>query len=415
VQQCIRNATQPQAQPPAPQQTTPQVTPATTTTQGLTTADEQAIARQQWTIESFESALSELQSLIQQGKCEAAEDLVDELDEWLDELDSPSPIIRPAGLGPPPRIPTRLIDEWDRRIDEILDSCPKPGRVKLDVSAILGLHNGERARYGYEPLRWSIRLAGNAQTYADQLARTGQLAHASRDGRGIERENISSGLPGWSTNQLLDSWFAERQYFRPGIFPDVSVTGDWYQVGHYSQAIWPTTTSIGCGLSYGSGFSWLVCRYSPGGNKDGKPVGQIQAPEVASVPGSNSNVRPRLIGGDYGLGQSATATDEESLGRRASLFDLGIYAGGAWTSDWFDLEQPAEDGSDCPVGPYDYFDHAFRFSAGETAAPVPADRTFFFYSGLFGEPSLLDTPAPTSPNSYDAMGRYLYSGCRLDF
>ena len=99
VQQCIRNATQPQAQPPAQQQTTPQVAPATTTTQGLTTADEQAIARQQWTIESFESALSELQSLIQQGKCGQAEDLVDELDEWLDELDSPSPIIRPAGLS----------------------------------------------------------------------------------------------------------------------------------------------------------------------------------------------------------------------------------------------------------------------------------------------------------------------------
>lgn len=32
---------------------------------------------------------------------------------------------------------------------------------------------------------------------------------------------------------------------------------------------------------------------------------------------------------------AAKAQDQE--GRRASLFDLGIYAGGAWTSDWFEV------------------------------------------------------------------------------
>ncbi len=35
---------------------------------------------------------------------------------------------------------------------------------------------------------------------------------------------------------------------------------------------------------------------------------------------------------------------QDTMGRRASLFDLGIYAGGAWTSDWF--EAPVDKGGD---------------------------------------------------------------------
>jgi hypothetical protein len=51
--------------------------------------------------------------------------------------------------------------------------------------------------------------------------------------------------------------------------------------------IWPTTTDLGCGDAQGGGFDWLVCRYSPGGNKDGQPVGQ--PPVVAN---SNTAIKP---------------------------------------------------------------------------------------------------------------------------
>ena len=64
----------------------------------------------------------------------------------------------------------------------------------------------------------------------------------------------------------------ERRSFRPGIFPAVC-TGDWSRCAHYTQVIWPTTTDVGCGKARGGGFEWFVCRYSPGGNKDGRPVG----------------------------------------------------------------------------------------------------------------------------------------------
>lgn len=137
---------------------------------------------------------------------------------------------------------------------------------------ILDLHNIERAALGLRPFTWNVGLAQGAKEYANHLARTGRRVHASREGRGIVRENLSQGLLGWTAEQLMDSWLKEKQLFRAGTFPDVC-NGDWSACGHYSQMIWPDTTDIGCGIAMGSGFSWLVCRYSPGGNKDGKPVG----------------------------------------------------------------------------------------------------------------------------------------------
>jgi hypothetical protein len=67
-------------------------------------------------------------------------------------------------------------------------------------------------------------------------------------------------------------------------------------VAHYTQMIWPQTTEIGCGYAPGGGFNWLVCRYNPGGNKDGKPV-----------------IQPRLIGGDYGAPGKPVIADNSGV------------------------------------------------------------------------------------------------------
>ncbi|HEX2211210.1 MAG TPA: hypothetical protein VHG93_26235, partial [Longimicrobium sp.] len=42
-----------------------------------------------------------------------------------------------------------------------------------------------------------------------------------------------------------------------------------------------------------------------------------------------------------GAGGEAWAQDDMMMGRRASAFDLGVYGGGAWTTDWFEI---GEDG-----------------------------------------------------------------------
>jgi hypothetical protein len=158
--------------------------------------------------------------------------------------------------------------------------CPEKRRtatlqpLKAFDQRILDVHNAERAAVGAPPLEWNPTLAIDATGWAQQLARTGQLVHAPREGRGIERENLSEGNLWWTTDQMMNNWLGEKRYFHPGIFPNVCSSGDWSQCAHYSQMIWPTTTDLGCGEATGSGHTWLVCRYSPGGNKDGKAVGE---------------------------------------------------------------------------------------------------------------------------------------------
>jgi len=169
----------------------------------------------------------------------------------------------------PPSTPARTNPASDAAIGagfSSIASLPAAG------VAILAAHNAERASVGAPALKWNESLAIHATEYAQQLAKNGQLTHAPREGRGIERENLSEGNPWWTTRQMVDSWLSERRFFHPGIFPNVC-NGDWSSCAHYSQIIWPTTTDVGCGEASGHGHKWLVCRYSPGGNKDGKAVG----------------------------------------------------------------------------------------------------------------------------------------------
>jgi hypothetical protein len=151
---------------------------------------------------------------------------------------------------------------------------PRPP-LKLDKtsSRILDIHNVERFAVGAPPLRWDPALAAAASAYAAEMARTGQMVHAPREGRGITRENLSEAAHGSSPDQLMRNWLAERRNFVPGTYPNVSRTGNWLDVSHYSQIIWPTTLYVGCATARGAQWDFFVCRYSPGGNKDGKSVG----------------------------------------------------------------------------------------------------------------------------------------------
>jgi len=71
---------------------------------------------------------------------------------------------------------------------------------------------------------------------------------------------------------MIASWSTERARFQRGTFPAVSRTGNWADVGHYSQMIWPTTTRVGCAIASSARVDALVCRYAPAGNIDGRRV-----------------------------------------------------------------------------------------------------------------------------------------------
>jgi len=150
---------------------------------------------------------------------------------------------------------------------------------------LLDAHNRERADVGAAPLQWDAELAAHAASYGPVLASLRQLVHSPRDSRPGERENLAMAWHGTlGPEQLIDMWSREKDLLQPGAlglgcpvklgcmtFPAASRTGRWEDIAHYTQMVWPTTTRVGCAI-FAADWDYLICRYSPPGNIDGKPV-----------------------------------------------------------------------------------------------------------------------------------------------
>ncbi|MCL6682362.1 CAP domain-containing protein [Sphingomonas alba] len=155
----------------------------------------------------------------------------------------------------------------------LVQRAPVPARpIEISAEAIAA-HNRERSPVGALPISWDPSLAQAAALYAGQLAASGVLRHSPRQSRPGQGENLWMGTRGhYALSQMMGSWSAEKRYFRRGLFPSVSTTGNWADVGHYSQMIWPTTTRVGCAVASNAHADFLVCRYAPAGNIDGRRV-----------------------------------------------------------------------------------------------------------------------------------------------
>ncbi len=139
---------------------------------------------------------------------------------------------------------------------------------------LLESQNHERVRVGAPPLEWSAKLAADAQLWADHLAQRGTLEHASYEARHKAGENLWMGSAGYySAEDMIGGFIDERRNFVPGKFPDVSRTGRWQDVAHYTQLIWKDTREVGCAVARGRVNDFLVCRYFPVGNWIGQPIG----------------------------------------------------------------------------------------------------------------------------------------------
>jgi hypothetical protein len=141
-----------------------------------------------------------------------------------------------------------------------------PGRI-------LAAHNAERARMGMPPLAWDNSLGVGAASYAQQMAFSGMFQHSNRQARRGVGENLWMGTHGaFSVEAMVGGWAAEKRYFMPGVFPNNSRSGNWEDVGHYTQMIWPTTTRVGCAIASTARVDYLVCRYATAGNMDGRQL-----------------------------------------------------------------------------------------------------------------------------------------------
>jgi len=135
---------------------------------------------------------------------------------------------------------------------------------------ILYAHNAYRSAVGVAPLLWSDDLAAAARSWARSLSSNLDFQHDPNARN--QGENLWMGTDGaFSLTQMVDTWGQEDQDFRNGTFPDVSATGNWFDVGHYSQMVWRNTKRVGCaGVTGSDGNYRLVCRYSPPGNVIGQ-------------------------------------------------------------------------------------------------------------------------------------------------
>jgi len=136
------------------------------------------------------------------------------------------------------------------------------------VEEVLAAHNRYRQEVDVASLQWSSDIAASAQSWADELASRDAFTHSSSS----YGENLWKGTAdSYSLTQMVESWGNEQQYFiADAAFPEVSTTGNWGDVGHYTQMIWEDTTEVGCAIATGHGWDVLVCQYNPPGNVIGQ-------------------------------------------------------------------------------------------------------------------------------------------------
>ena len=149
-----------------------------------------------------------------------------------------------------------------------IDQRPKPRDPVLLRNTMIAAHNEARRAYGVQPLSWDEGLARSAAVYAAKLARSGKFEHDKQVGASPRQgENLFVGTrSAYSYGDMIGLLIDERRYFKPGRFPDVSSSGSVWQVGHYTQIIWPTSQRVGCATASNRSSDYLVCRYLPAGN-----------------------------------------------------------------------------------------------------------------------------------------------------
>nr|CAH8864334.1 unnamed protein product [Trichobilharzia regenti] len=114
-----------------------------------------------------------------------------------------------------------------------------------------------------ENIRWSKRLARNAQRLADKCDIKAEffneklLDHYESVGQNIaEADSVKSGM---------EKWFRESDHY------DYKTDKCTKRCANYKQMVWAKTRHVGCGIKQCKGKLMLVCNYAPASDDKGRP------------------------------------------------------------------------------------------------------------------------------------------------
>lgn len=132
--------------------------------------------------------------------------------------------------------------------------------VAKDASAGLG------GAVSIPPLTWSAAAASVAQAWANHLLASHRFAHNMDDrnyGENLYSESGYGSTIG-SAARAFKGWAGEGQSYRF----DTNTCSE--QCGHYTQIVWASTGSVGCGVASNNRETIWVCNYAPPGNVVGR-------------------------------------------------------------------------------------------------------------------------------------------------
>jgi uncharacterized protein YkwD len=164
------------------------------------------------------------------------------------------PAAPPAPTAPPPMRPA---------------DAPQGG-LPATAQQLVDNHNAARAKHCVPPLAWSAQLAAAAQKWANTLR---DKRCAFEHSGGPYGENLAAGTTGYmDPAAVVAMWYGEIKDY------DYKNPGFSMQTGHFTQVVWKTTQSVGCGMVQCNGMDVWVCEYDPPGNWDGQYKDNVPKP-----------------------------------------------------------------------------------------------------------------------------------------
>jgi len=187
---------------------------------------------------------------------------------------------------------------------------------------ILNSTNTYRWQCNATALVWNATLAHYASIWASHC----RFAHS----HGPYGENLAEGYP--SPALAVDAWGNERAHYNFN-----SPTGFSEQTGHFTQLVWKSTTSTGCGAVDCTGKNrlqgwFIVCEYWPPGNVVGDNNFWFRQNVQSSIhSGQSSTMTTSTVSAIRSVAPTVTATTAIGIGNESGsrdpvkgLWSLGV-------------------------------------------------------------------------------------------